>query len=362
MLDALQVNPATDGCASITLDYEPNLFVAPPQAQHWVSSMVNRWQENQGQEPARRGLGQRRAPASSSGQVLRLIGERGVGKTWLLRHLARDSGQVCPQAVYLDLAERTALPTPEEYVAAVRDAVCRQSGGKRALLLLDTVPVLLDDHLRHLEDEILKPHVTLHGSLVIMALVHPSRACWRAPALRGGDGCRVLPFEQAETHAQLQQLAGMGLARHGLDAPAIQDSSGGLPLLNYLLSGWERQQAFELMLDYCFSSVPPENRAQVRIYLEAVCVLEVLEHAAIDRALHVYYRLHPHIQGHPAPASEVRNTLREYWLARSAPDLPGRTILVESVRRATREVLKARDAKLYAAMNEAAYGSKGWRS
>jgi hypothetical protein len=95
--------------------------------------------------------------------------------------------------------------------------------------------------------------------------------------------------------------------------------------------------------------------------LEAVCVLEVLEHAAIDRALHVYYRLHPDVQGRPAPASEVRNTLREYWLTRSAPDLPGRTILVESVRRATREILKARDPKLYAVMNAAAYGSKGWQ-
>jgi hypothetical protein len=359
MPDALPPNPAASACASITLDYEPNLFVDRPQEQHWLSSIVNRWQEQQGQEPGRRGPEQRRAPASSRGVVLRLIGERGVGKTWLLRHLARDGGQVCLQGLYLDLAARTAFPTPKEYVAAVQEAMSRYSGGQRALLLLDTVPVILDDHLRHLEDEILKPHVTLHGSLVIMALVHPSRACWRAPALRGGDGYRVLPFEQAETRVQLQQLAGMGLARHSLDAPAIQDSSGGLPLLNYLLSDWERQQAFELMLDYCFSSVPPEKRAQVRVYLEAVCVLEVLEHAAIDRALHVYRRLHPHVQGHPAPASEVRNTLREHWLARSAPELPGRTILVESVRRATREVLKARDPKLYAAMNEAAYGSKG---
>lgn len=362
MVDAPAVDSVLDGCASIAPSYDPRLFVAPAHAQHWVSAKVKSWQEDHTPKLARAStwkprLG--RAPRASSSTVLSLVGERGVGKTWLLRHLAADGSRVHPRAAYLDLKARTAYPTPDAYVKAVQEEVGRQSGGKSAVLLLDSTPMLLDDHLRHLEDEVLKPQVTLYGSLVIMGLVHPSRACWRAAALRGAESYWLQPFEQGGTRSQLQQLAGTGLARHGLDAATIHDSSGGLPLLNYLLARGERRQACELMLDYCFSSVPPEKRTQVRTYLEAVCVLEVLEHAAIDRALQVYYQLSPAVARQPVSASEVRNLLREAWLARPAPDLPGRTILVESVHRAAREVLKARDPQLYASMNAAAYGSKG---
>jgi hypothetical protein len=138
----------------------------------------------------------------------------------------------------------------------------------------------------------------------------------------------------------------------------VQDRSGGLPFLNYLLSQWEQDLAFELFLKYIFAQVPARDQATARSYLDAVCVLESLEHAAIEHALRVYHRWEPWAGGIIPHTGSVRNLLRKHWLARSSPELPGRIVLVESLRRAAREVLQARDPGLYVAMNESAHGAR----
>lgn len=326
--------------------YEDSLFVAPGEALPWMMARIEAWKQAQP------------GALSPGDRVLRLVGERGVGKTWLLRHLAEQDAGVSPQRVYLDLERRTGFPKPRAYVRGVRRKIGRRG---RAILLLDTVLHELDDHLRALEDRVLRPHLAERDSLVIMALAHPSRTCWRAPGLRGGDLFWMQPFQQPRTSAQLAQLDRVGLARYGLASAAVQDHGGGLPLLNYLLAQHHRVQACEYFLDYCFSRVPAEERATVRRYLEAVCVLEVLEHARVDRALEVYYHHLSNAHDSPPSAGEVRSTLRKYWFARSAPDVPGRIVLVESVRRAAREVLKVQEPGRYVAMAVAAHGAKGVR-
>jgi hypothetical protein len=235
----------------------------------------------------------------------------------------------------------------------------RRNRKGRTILLLDAVPPALDDHLRALEDSVLRPYLAERYSLVIMALAHPSRACWRAPGLRGGDLFWMESFQQPQTNAQLAQLGRAGLCRYGLASAAVQDESGGLPLLSSLLARNDRARAFEYFLDYCLSRVPAKERATVKRYLEAVCVLEVLEHARVDRALEAYYRQLPDTAGPLPSASEVRSALREHWFARSAPDVPGRIVLVESVGRAAREVLKVRAPGRYVAMAVAAHGARG---
>lgn len=356
---------ASEGEPDIVRNYDASLFVPPTAAYSWVITKVRKGKGAQlaGLSTAkvwRAGL--RSYPPSPGDQVLYLTGERGVGKTWLLQHLALRDDLVSAAAMYLDLDQRTEFSNPKDYVETVRDQVRRKVGRAGRILLLDHVPSHLDDHLRELEDVVLRPHLAGYGALVIMALIHPARVCWRAPTLRGGDNHWLLPFEQPQTQAQLQQLEGAGLFRHRLATSAVQDYSGGLPLLNHLLAQQERRRAFELFLDHCFSRVPAGERDPVRGYLEAVCVLDVLEHAAVERALEVYHRHHPQGNGYPASAGEVRNALRQYWFARSAPDVPGHIILVESARRATREVLKVRDPQRYVAMNEAAHSLRGeWR-
>lgn len=327
----------------IAADYQASLFVARDGVGRWLRSKVDTWQEHRWDAEV--------APAD---RVLFLAGERGAGKTWLLRHLAEDDVQVSPQAAYLDLEERALFSSPERYVEAMEERVQRQLGSEGAILLLDAVPPQMDENLRFLEDAVLRPYAAQRRSLVIMALVHPAQVCWRTPAFQAGERWLFAPFEVKQTRKQLRQLKKVGLAVGRIKAAAVQESSGGLPLLNYLLVTREREAAFEALLEHSFSRVPMDERERVRGYLEAVCLLDVLEHAAIRKMMEMYCNHRPEMAEHPAHAIGVLNLLRKYWLSQSAVDSPGRVVLVGSVRRAAAELLRARDADLHARLEEAA--------
>ncbi len=291
------------------------------------------------------------APAD---RVLFLAGERGAGKTWLLRHVAKDDAQVSPLAAYLDLEERARFSSPEWYVEVMEERVQQQLKSEGAILLLDAVPPQMDEKLRFLEDAVLRPYAAQRHCLVVMALVHPSQVCWRTPAFQAGERWLVTPFEYGQTRKQLRQLEKAGLATKRVKATAVQESSGGLPLLNYLLVTRGREEAFEALLEHSFLRVPVDERERVRNYLEAVCLLDVLEHAAIRKMMEIYVAHRPDAMEYAVHPIGVLNLLRKHWLSQSAFDSPGRMVLVGSVRRAATELLKARDAGLYAKLEEAA--------
>jgi hypothetical protein len=321
----------------IPAGYDVDLFVTPRKANETVLSQVKAWRT------AVHGMA-----GEGRGQNLMLAGERGVGKTWFLRHLAERNCSPSPGAVYLDLQERDDFPTAESYVEAMRERVLTRLGNSGSLLLLDSGPPHLDPSLRALEANLLWSLVTHRRTPVIMALVHPSQVCWRVPALRAGEILPMAPFEPAQTSEQLRRLEQAGLTREGMELATVQQHSDGHPLLNYLLATRAETEAYELLLGYWFSRVPQTERAQVRSYLDAVCTLETLEHASIRKALEVYCSHRPAAAGCPAHPIGVSNLLRKHWLCRPSPDLPGRLVLVASVRRAAKEVLLARDAELYA--------------
>ncbi|MBN1138366.1 MAG: ATP-binding protein [Anaerolineae bacterium] len=326
----------------VAADYRTSLFVTPDGVYEWLISKADLWKAHRWDGVA---------PAD---QVLFLAGERGVGKTWLLRHLAKDDTQVSPLAAYLDLAERVRFSWPEQYVEVMEERVQQQLGSEGAILLLDAVPPQIDEKLRFLEDAVLRPYAAQRRSLVIMALVHPSQVCWRTPAFQVGERWLFAPFEVGQTRKQLQRLEKAGLITEQVKVSVVQESSGGLPLLNYLLVTREREAAFEALLEHSFSRVPVDERERVRNYLEAVCLLDVLEHAPVRKMMEIYRSHRPDAMEYPAHASGVLNLLRKHWLSQSAFDSPGRMVLVGSVRRAAIELLKARDAELYAKLEEAA--------
>jgi hypothetical protein len=338
-------------------DYDAGLFVAPRGMPQQILGKLEWWKQAQPKEPSMHRPWRTRHHGSQTipgHQVLNLVGEPGIGKTWLLRHLAEDDQHLAALAVYLNLEERVRFSNPEEYVKLVEERIRQSSGGSRILLLLDAVPPYLDDHLRILEDAILKPYTMRPGSLAIMALVHPSHICWRTPALRGGEHCLLSPFDESRTREQLRRLQKAEMASNGVDPSQIQESSGGLPLLNYLLATRDSVESFVLLLEYWLSHVPPDKRPRVQSYLEAVCTLDVLDISRIQQALDLYTRHRADRMGHPVSAGNVRNLLQKYSLARSKPGLPGYIVLSEGVRRAASEVLKARDADLYAALQRVA--------
>jgi hypothetical protein len=341
----------------IVVPYESDLFVVPKQAHRWALEKVKIWQDAafglkpEGDAWTASASGSETAPGD---QVLTLVGEHGAGKTWLLRYLAETEHRASSTAVYLDLARRSDYPRPADYVGAIESEVRSKCGDENTMLLLDSVPAHLDEHLRTLEDSILRPHLTHRSSLVMMALVHPSHVCWRAPALRGGQRYDLPPFDESETRDQLQRLTKAMPIQKGMEPSRLQAASGGLPLLSYLLATREQTEAFGLLLEYWFFRIPLDERERVRNYLEAVCVLDVLEHASIQRALEVYAHHKPDAVGFPAHAGGVRNILRKYWLSRPFPDSPGRIVLVESVRRAAEQILETRDAELYSQLRTVA--------
>ena len=327
----------------IAADYQTSLFVPPDGAYQWLLAKVDVWKAHRWDSEV--------APAD---RVLFLAGERGVGKTWLLRHVAKDDAQVSPLAAYLDLEERVRFSSPERYVEVMEERVERRLGSDGAILLLDAVPPQMDEKLRFLEDGVLRPYAAQRHSLVVMALLHPSQVCWRTPAFQAGERWLFAPFEYSQTRKQLQRLEKAGLTIKRVKPAAIQESSGGLPLLNYLLVTRERVEAFEALLEHSFSRVPMDERERVRNYLEAVCLLDVLEHTPIRKMMEIYCKHKPDTMEYPAHPIGVLNLLRKHWLSQAALDSPGRMVLVGSVRRAVIELLKARDAELYAKLEEAA--------
>lgn len=353
-----EISLASGRC--IAADYDGRLFVAPTDDNQWLLARIRRWMDGSrgegGLARARQEADGRSRPAE---QVLRLVGERGSGKTWFLKHLAEGDAEATPAAVYLDLEQRHDFRTPQEFVAAVQARSEQRCEGAACILCLDSVPTRMDAHLRALEEIVLRPHLSQSRSMVVMALGHPSRDCWRLPALRGGESHWLRLFGLAQTRAQLGLLDGAGLVRQHTTAAAVQDYGGGLPLLNYLLARWQGVHGYSLLLEYVLSRVPAESLQLVRNCLDAVCVLEVLEHEPVEKALRLYRRLQPRDDGTPAHAVQVRSVLRQHWLARAAPGMPGRIILVDSVRRAAREVLRAKDPETFVLMNEAIYGTAG---
>jgi len=332
----------------IAADYQTWLWVLPDGVYAWLLSKVEAWKAHR-----------RDADAAPAERLLFLVGERGVGKTWLLRHLAKDEPQVSPLAAYLDLEERAHFSSAERYVEVMHERVEQQLGDEGAVLLVDAVPPQMDEKLRMLEDSVLRPYATQRHALLIMALVHPAQVCWRTPAFQAGERWQCASFEYGQTRQHLQQLKRAGLTMNGTRPDTLQKASGGLPLLNYLLVTRDREEAFEALLTHSFSRVPMDERERVRFCLEAVCLLDSLEHTSIRRMMEIHCKYRPEAKEYPAHAAGALNLLRKYGLSQSAADSPGRMVLVGSVRRAAMELLKARDAGLYAELDKAARTPSG---
>ena len=348
---------------AIPASLDVDLFVLPKGAYEFVLARFKRWEEAH-PGGARRELwrvGLHRRPLAPGDQVLSLAGERGAGKTWLLQYLAQHDRHLSPRATYLDLEERFEYDEPEHYLQAVRRRL-EENGDPKRVLLLDAVPPQLDEHLRGVEDEVLRVCLAQHSSLVIMALDHPSQVCWRSPSLRGGGYHQMGAFPPPLTQRHFQRLQQSGLLRPGCEVGELLKDATGLPLLNYLLATHPRIKAFELLLEHWFSRIPLDERERVHHYLVAVCPLEVLEHGSIQKMLEVYYHYMPDAAGYPAHASGVRNVLQKYWLAQPMPGSPGRITLVSSVRHAVEELLRTRDQSLHLLLLEMAKVLCGSRS
>lgn len=344
--------------AQAVLDYTPELFVQPAKIYAWLLSEIAKWAHMRPDAVPRQRSGRVRYLGSRwipDGQVLSLVGERGAGKTWLLRHLAHSEPQLLGLATYIDLATRHAFSEPHSFVRFLQGRIQGQRRDGRSVLLLDNVPPEMDNHLRAVETAILKPQLEEHGCFVIMVLADPGRVCWLTPTLRGGEVGQLAPFSASQTREQLNRLGQMGAVRNGIRPSQIYRASRGLPLLTYLLATHSHGRSFELLLDYWLEGMSKDEHGQMRILLQAICTLEVLEHAKVQAALDLYRLRRPDAGDNQAHPAQVRNLVR-HGLARSVPQSPGRVTLVPSVRRAAAGMLQDYDPELYTALQAMATG------
>ena len=263
-------------------------------------------------------------------RAVAFTGERGVGKTWLLRHLAEidlncngtqavvgnslnDSatgGISDVHSLYLSLQDWTDEPeaAAKALIIAVDEQISKWTtlkpttmlgGGDTASLgdlsrwleadvrsLLGdktTALVLLLDHahespwdlLKLLDQHVLGPLTAIPQVFVVIAgrgKPYP----WQAPDLRlHMELIEIRPFDVEQTRQQLKGQQEWALSEQ--EITEIWELSGGYPRTNYALGclGRDRwREAIEGELQYMLEPVPEQHRQTVRECLEALCVLE----------------------------------------------------------------------------------------
>ena len=322
-----------------SLQFRSDLFITRRTEQRWLGAVIQAWRERK-----------RKGPFRENDQIFGLIGERGIGKTWLLRHTAETYGGGGCYPAYLDLNDRHAFPSPRQYL---EDAIARLPhrpvrGVVDTVLILDHVPPPPQDaYMKELQDRLVLPQLRECGSLVIMALASPSQVCWTRSKLRAPDLMPVSCLSRPMAREHLKRLGAAGLARLNLDPDDIYLSSGGHPLLNRLLACFDETEAREIFLSYHLLRIPSEVRHQVRNYLEAVCTLTDLRMDFITEALDIYHSYYPTAEGFPTSAVHVQNLLVRHWLARIQSEPPISVSLAPSIALAVGSGLRTRDAGLY---------------
>lgn len=266
------------------------------------------------------------------------MGERGTGKTWLLKHLQtvldRKPG-VTPCGLdlmaYEDWNPLIAVTDILQHLAKTlnlklqTDEPSEMSRGFLAQVterLDDRVVVLLVDHvyeadwdlLDALEEYVLGPLAVEPQTLIVLAgrgRPYP----FTTPELRfDAEFVDLEPFSASATRKQLERQRKRAVSR----SQEIYNIGQGNPLANYLLAEYEDPgEALDQVIHEMLKSIEdPSRRQSVREYLEALCVLRVFDEARIPAMLASYYDDLQYRQWSHAQARQVREALIETGFAR----------------------------------------------
>jgi len=305
------------------------------------------------------------------------VGERGVGKSWLLDHLQailprqfRDLKVLRldlkayvdedPAWAVADMIRRVSIETsgPGERLGPDLATMSRRLMEHLRGILRKSILLLLMDHVHEsnwnllplLEDYLLGPLAAEPRVLIIMTgrgRLYP----WKTPELRlKADFKDLLPFQRPEeTQAQLEQQAYKALPQ----APEIHTLSQGNPLANYLLGTLGMLEGLDRVVEEILEPVPADRRRQVREYLEALCVLNAFDEERIPEMLATYYGDDSYRQWTYAQARQVREELIRWAFARWNADAGG-YILDPVARRLVEEYLKKAQPEKWRALQRAA--------
>lgn len=266
-------------------------------------------------------------------------GERGTGKSWLLKHLQRELPRLGEMRVFmLDLLDYAKWKGPSLAVidmlhhiaSSIRKGTSPAGANlpevSRALFQLlhptmaQQAVVLLVDHvyetdwklLEVLEDYLLGPLAIEPRALIVMAgrgRAHP----WKTIALRRSRTVSLQPFPEQITREQLKRQHKEALPR----ARQIYTLSSGNPLANYLLAVHpDPAQSLRQAIDEMLETIPKETRPHIRKYLEALCVLRSFREDHIPTMLAAYYQNEGYREWSHAQARQVHDELMKSAFAR----------------------------------------------
>jgi energy-coupling factor transporter ATP-binding protein EcfA2 len=265
------------------------------------------------------------------------MGERGTGKTWLLKHLQtvldRMSGVTpCgldlmayedwnPLIAVTDMLQQLAKTLNFKLQTDEPSKMSRRFLAQVTEQLDDQVIVLLVDHvyeadwdlLDALEEYVLGPLAVEPQTLIVLAgrgRPYP----FTTPELRF-DAVYVdlKPFDLPKTRKQLKRQRKRAVSR----AQKIYDIGKGNPLATYLLAEYEDPgEALDQVIHEMLKNIEDLSRRQrVREYLEALCVLQVFDEARIPAMLAAYHDDPQYRQWTHAQARQVREALVETGFA-----------------------------------------------
>ncbi|RMF27664.1 MAG: ATP-binding protein [Chloroflexi bacterium] len=346
-------------------DYHPARFV---NREPEINLVVGRAQEIGGNQVVRR-------------RTIIFAGERGSGKTWLLRHLAevtllppglptgKQLKRAGAHAVYFSLLDGHQIA---DLIRALGKQIAQWQGGAPLVPQQGNIPlddlsrllqqdverlvhqtplVLLVDHvyeadealLTELERRLLAPLATLPRVLLVLAgrgKPYP----WVAPELRLYVEERTLaPFDVETTKAQLERQA----PDKADQAPQIQRRSWGYPLANYLLATKDDLAVvIEAILDHV--------KSEARTYLEALCLLRFFTEDQIPVMLAAYHDNDQYRRWGYKKAREVRDRLLDTALTHWDSERGG-YVVDEAVRPLLGQHLRERDPRCWQRLHCAAH-------
>lgn len=327
----------------LPLTYSNELFVAREEEIKIVMDIIGETRSGQAQK-----------------RTVTFIGERGIGKSWLLRRLYEVIGQKFKENVMIftfDL-EQYAAETPTSAVAdiltrfrreviglqgnfgaslaemnrTVIDELHTRLDSRSLLILADSVYESGWELLGMLEEYFLGPLAIEPRTVIIMAgrgRAYP----WRTPELGTRAIFRSLePFDTDTTLEQLERITvhDKQHVRMELNQQSVErlwNYSKGNPLVNSRLAmDPNPEQALDEAIKDMLSIVEPRDRDDVRRYLEALCVLQSFKEDRIPQMLTAYEPGQDYSAWGYAESRKVRELLTRYAFARWDEDKNGYVI------------------------------------
>jgi hypothetical protein len=289
--------------------------------------------------------------AWASGQVrertLVVTGERGVGKSWLIRGVEEHlkSGQIKhlepfaldlsayarfdPTIAVFDALKKllsvvSAEPqetdlgaTPAEVSRRVMTQVNRFLERHKLVVILNHVYEADWKLLESIEDYLLAP-LAIHPNVLIILVGRGRPYPWHTPELRPRpEYIEVKKFDLPQTETQLT------LAGSTKNADQIYEQSEGNALANRLLADENVPQAIQSYLNDLLYPISEAEQQELRANLEALCVLRVFDEDHIPFLLAAYHDEGAFLKWSYADARQVRERLVRSKLAYWNPERNG---------------------------------------